>query len=345
MKGGNPVAGAFEFMSPRLRPEYGLKPSANAGGTDNMAGDLRIVVIGQAAFGEKVVNALVEKGENVVGVFCSPDAEGRPADPIKQAAEKHNIPVFQFRRMRRKVAIDAFLELNTDLCVMAFVTDIVPDAILEAPTKGTIQYHPSLLPKHRGPSSINWPIVEGETKTGLTIFWPDAGLDTGPVLLQKEVEITPDDTLGTVYFGKLFDLGVDAMIEAVQMVTDGTAPSVAQDESEATYEGWCRAENVVIDWSKSASDVYNMIRGGDPSPGANSTFNGAAIGFFKAGKMDGDTGRPAGEVVEIADDGFRIAADGGSIWIGRVQQEGQRKVMAPDWVESVGLTEGANFGS
>ena len=310
-----------------------------------MAGDLRIAVIGQAAFGEKVVDALVDKGENVVGVFCAPDAEGRPADPIKQAAEKHNIPVFQFRRMRRKVAIEAFLELNADLCVMAFVTDIVPDAILEAPTKGTIQYHPSLLPKHRGPSSINWPIIEGEAKTGLTIFWPDAGLDTGPVLLQKEVEITPDDTLGTVYFGKLFDLGVDAMIEAVQMVTDGTAPSIAQDESEATYEGWCRAENVVIDWSKSASEIYNLIRGGDPSPGANSTFNGASVGFFKTSKVDGDTGRPAGEVVEISDDGFRIAADGGSIMVGRVQQEGQRKVMAPDWIESVGLTEGAKFGS
>jgi methionyl-tRNA formyltransferase len=332
-------------MSPRLRNDNESEPTVDTGGTENMAGDLRIAVIGQAAFGEKVVDALVDKGENVVGVFCSPDAEGRPADPIKQAAEKHNIPVFQFRRMRRKVAIEAFLELNADLCVMAFVTDIVPDAILEAPTKGTIQYHPSLLPKHRGPSSINWPIIEGEAKTGLTIFWPDAGLDTGPVLLQKEVEITPDDTLGTVYFGKLFDLGVDAMIEAVQMVTDGTAPSIAQDESEATYEGWCRAENAVIDWSKSAGEIYNLIRGGDPSPGANSTFNGQSVGFFKTSKVDGDTGRSAGEVVEITEDGFRVAADGGSILIGRVQQEGQRKVMAPDWIESVGLTEGAKFGS
>jgi methionyl-tRNA formyltransferase len=332
-------------MSARLKTEGESEPLTDKRGTQNMAGDLRIAVIGQAAFGEKVLDALVNKGENVVGVFCSPDVEGRPADPIKQAAEKHDIPVFQFPRMRRKVAINAFLELNTDLCVMAFVTDIVPDAILEAPTKGTIQYHPSLLPKHRGPSSINWPIVEGEEKTGLTIFWPDAGLDTGPVLLQKEVDITPDDTLGTVYFGKLFDLGVDAMIEAVQMVADGTAPSIAQDESEATYEGWCRAENVVIDWSKPASEVYNLIRGGDPSPGANSTFNGTVVGFFKASKVDGETGKSTGEVVEITDDGFRVAADGGSIQIGRVQEAGKRKVMAPEWVESVGLTEGAKFGS
>ncbi len=310
-----------------------------------MAGDLRIAVIGQAAFGEKVLNALVESNENVVGVFCPPDREGRPLDPIKQAALDHDIPVSQFRRMRRQEAIDAFCALESDVCVMAFVTDIVPDAILEAPTRGTIQYHPSLLPKHRGPSAMNWPIIWGEAKTGLTIFWPDKGLDTGPVLLQKEIEITPDDTLGTVYFGKLFDMGVDALVESVKLVADGAAPRIVQDESEATYEGWCRAEDVVVDWSKSADEVYNLIRGGDPSPGANTTLNGAAVSFFRASKTDGDTGKQAGEVVEVGEDGFTVAAAGGSITVGRVQPEGGRKVMAPEWVEAIGLKPGARFGS
>ena len=310
-----------------------------------MAGDLRIAVIGQAAFGEKVLNALVESNENVVGMFCPPDREGRPLDPIKQAALDHDIPVSQFRRMRRQEAIDAFRALESDVCVMAFVTDIVPDAILEAPTHGTIQYHPSLLPKHRGPSAMNWPIIWGETKTGLTIFWPDKGLDTGPVLLQKEIEITPDDTLGTVYFGKLFDMGVNALVESVKLVADGKAPRIVQDESEATYEGWCRAEDVVVDWSKSADDVYNLIRGGDPSPGANTTFDGSTVSFFRASKTDGDTGTPAGEVIEVGENGFTVAAAGGSITVGRVQPEGGRKVMAPEWIEAIGLKPGARFGS
>ena len=310
-----------------------------------MAGDLRIAVIGQAAFGESVLNALVEKDEDVVGVFCSPDREGRPADPIKQAAQNHGTPVFQFRRLRSQEAIDAFGSLNADLCVMAFVTDIVPDAILEAPSKGTIQYHPSLLPKHRGPSSINWPIISGETRTGLTIFWPDHGLDTGPVLLQKEVAIEPDDTLGTLYFDKLFGLGVDAVIEAVGMVRDGTAQRIVQDESQATYEGWCRAENVVIDWNKTADQIYDLIRGSDPSPGANSSLDGTTVAFFRAAKTAGDSGRPAGEVLEVNDSGFEIAAGGGSILVGRVQPEGSRKVMAPEWTEAVGLKKGARFGS
>ena len=107
---------------------------------------------------------------------------------------------------------------------MAYVTLIVPEEVLNQPTRGTIQYHPSLLPRHRGPSSINWPIIMGETRTGLTIFWPDNGLDTGPVLLQKEVEIRDSDTLGSLYFDRLYPMGVAALIEAVDLVRAGTAP-------------------------------------------------------------------------------------------------------------------------
>ena len=306
---------------------------------------MRIALIGQAAFGESVLNALVEGGEDIVGVFCPPDREGRPPDPIKAAAETHGIPTFQFRRMRTQPAIDAFVGLNTDLCVMAFVTDIVPDAILTAPTKGTIQYHPSLLPKHRGPSSINWPIIQGETKTGLTIFWPDAGLDTGQVLLQKEIEIGPDDTLGSVYFGRLFPMGVEAMAEAVAMVKAGTAPCIVQDGDQATYEGWCGAQEVIIDWSGSVDQIYNLIRGSDPSPGAGTTLGGKTVQFYKAEKREGDSGKSPGEVTEVTDAGFAVAVKGGTVFIARVQPEGGRKVSAPEWTGSIDLRPGARFGS
>ena len=309
-----------------------------------MAGDFRIAVIGQAAFGESVLNALVERGENVVAAFCPPDREGRPLDPLKAAAEAHSVPVIQFRRMRNQEAVDAFKALNADLCVMAFVTDIIPDAILEAPSRGTIQYHPSLLPRHRGPSSINWPIINGETKTGLTIFWPDKGLDTGPVLLQKETRISADDTLGSVYFDRLLPMGVEAMVEAVGLVNDGTAPRIVQDESQATYEGWCQADDAVVDWGRPAGDVYNLIRGSDPSPGAGTTFNGSKIQLFRAARRDRETAQKPGEVVEVSDDGFVVAAKGGAIFVGRVQPEGARKLMAPEWMKSVDLRPGAKFG-
>jgi methionyl-tRNA formyltransferase len=310
-----------------------------------MAGDMRIVIIGQEAFGGKVLESLAEQGENVVGVFVPPDREGRPLDPLKVAAQERDIPVLQFRRMRAQEAIDAFKGLNADLGVMAFVTDIVPDEILEAPTKGTIQYHPSLLPKHRGPSSINWPIIQGEAETGLTIFWPDKGLDTGPVLLQKTVQIGPDDTLGSVYFDNLFPMGVEALAEAVSMVSGGSAPRLVQDESNATYEGWCRAADVGIDWNSPVSKIYNLIRGSDPSPGATTTINGESIQFFRTAIRPGDSGKQPGEVIEVADDGFSVASQGGALFVMRVQAAGSRKVMAPEWMETVGLKAGDRFGT
>ncbi|MBM3944047.1 MAG: methionyl-tRNA formyltransferase [SAR202 cluster bacterium] len=308
---------------------------------------MRIVIIGQAAFGQSVLEALVKNGEEVAGVFCPPDREGRPHDPIKTAALEKGVPVLQFKRMRDREAIGAFKNLMPDLCVMAFVTDIVPMDMLRAPSKGTIQYHPSLLPKHRGPSSINWPIIQGETKTGLTIFWPDEGLDTGPILLQKEVAIGPDDTLGSLYFDKLFPLGVQGMVEAVELVRKGKAPKREQDHSQATYEGWCKAEQAVIDWSKPLADVYNLVRGCDPSPGANTTLDGKRVSFYSAERITGGAGPDVsgGHVAEVMGDGFRVAAMGGSIVVRRVQPEGGKKMPAGEWAASAALKPGMRFGS
>ena len=188
---------------------------------------MKIVIIGQSAFGRSVMEAIADAGKDeIVGVFPPADQEGRPLDPVKEGALERSIPVHQHGKYRSEESIAAFKALDADLCVMAFVTDIVPDDMIEAPKLGTIQYHPSLLPKHRGPSSINWPIIQGETMTGLTIFWPDKGLDTGPVLLQKETEIGPDDTLGYLYFDRLYPMGVEGMVEAIDMVRDGTAPRI-----------------------------------------------------------------------------------------------------------------------
>ena len=305
---------------------------------------MKIAIIGQAAFGKDVLNALVDKNENVVAVLCPPDNPGRPEDPIKSAAIENQIPVFQYKRMRDKEAIAEFLSLNIDLCVMAFVTDIVPDEILEAPRFGTIQYHPSLLPEHRGPSSINWPIIQGKSKTGLTVFWPDKGLDTGPILLQKEFEITKTDTLGSVYFGKLYPAGVEAMVEAVEMVKNGTAPKIEQDHSKATYEGWCRSSDVMIDWNSPGVEIYNLIRGSDPSPGANTLWNQKSIYLFNTSFESSNHGKPPGTVTKISDESFSLSVSGGIITIGRVKVDREAKIMAADFVESHKLKIGDKFG-
>lgn len=304
---------------------------------------MRIIVNGQQAFGRSVLEALLDRGEDVVGVFTAPDAEGAPPDPLKECAVERGLPVFQPKSFRRPKVWEQMRELKPDLGVMAYVTLFVPEEALNIPTLGTIQYHPSLLPLHKGPSSINWPIIFGETKTGLSIFWPDNGLDTGPILLQKEVDIGPDDTLGSVYFNHLFPLGVDAMIESVDLVRDGKAPKVDQDPDAGTYEGWCRAEQGEIDWSKPVGDVYNLIRGCNPQPGAWTLCQGDQLQLFDARRGADGNGRP-GEILGVGEKSVEVAAAGGSIEVLRVRAKGSGKIPAGEFAASAGLKPGDTLG-
>jgi len=307
---------------------------------------MRIVLIGQQAFGQSVLDAILEAGKDeVVGVFCSPDQEGRREDPLKAGAVEHDIPVFQPGRFRSDEAIEQFNGLSPDLCVMAYVTDIVPMEMINGPTHGTIQYHPSLLPLHRGPSSINWPIIMGEDRTGLTIFWPDEGLDTGPVLLQKEVEIGPDDTLGSVYFNHLYPMGVEAMIESIDLVRDGNAPKIIQDDSRSTYESWAKAKDGRIDWSLPARQIYNLIRGCNPQPGASTTHDGERLRIFDSGLGESvDPDAAPGTVISSGDQGFEIATGDGSVMVKRVQRRGAKKEPAAEFASAAGLKIGDRLG-
>jgi methionyl-tRNA formyltransferase len=309
---------------------------------------MRIVVHGQQAFGKSVLEALLERGEDVVAVYCAPEPAqgGGRIDPLKEAALARGLPVYQPRSFRNQPEVrDEFARLQADLCVMAYVTLIVPEEVLNLPERGTIQYHPSLLPRHRGPSSINWPIIGGETRTGLTIFWPDNGLDTGPILLQKEVEIRDTDTLGSLYFDRLYPLGVAALLEAVDLVRAGTAPRIAQDESRATYEGWCKKEHVQIDWQKPLQQVWNLIRGADPQPGAWTTHAGTTVQLLDARKLPGAEGGQPGDVIAIDDAGLRIAAAGGQIQVTRVRAGGGPKIAAAEFARNAGLRPGARLGA
>jgi methionyl-tRNA formyltransferase len=303
---------------------------------------MRIIVNGQQAFGQAVLERLLERDEEVVAVYCGPDQQGRPPDPLKATAEEHGIPVYQPTSFKRPDVWDEMRSLEPDLAVMAYVTLIVPQAALDVPRLGTIQYHPSLLPDHRGPSSINWPIIFGKKKTGLSIFWPDDGLDTGPILLQKEVEIGPDDTLGSIYFNHLFPMGVDAMIEAVDLVREGNAPKLPQDPDAGSYEGWCRAADAEIDWSQPIEIVHNLVRGTNPQPGAWTRSQDKKLNIYDCERVDG--GGAPGEVSAVDDQSFTIAAAGGALRVLRVRPEGAGKIAAGEFAASAGLKAGAKLG-
>jgi methionyl-tRNA formyltransferase len=304
---------------------------------------MRLIVMGQQAFGKSALEAILEKGEDeVVAVYCAPDKEGKPVDPIKTFAEEKGLPVYQPDNFKDAEYLDAMRALNADLCIMAYVIIFVPEEARNIPTHGSICFHPSILPKHRGPSSINWPIIGGATKSGLTFFWPDDGLDEGEILLQKHIDITPDDTLGTVYFEKIFPLGIEATLEAIALVKAGNPPRIVQDSSLATYESWCRKADAEIDWFKSSADVYNLIRGTNPQPGSWTTHDGNELKVFDCAKVEA-SGKP-GEVVAVSDEGITVATKDGGILVKRVKPHDDKKITSADYISKVSLTAGVVFG-
>ncbi len=268
---------------------------------------------------------------------------------MRVAATERQIPVFQLASLRSAEAQAALRGLAVDLGVMAYVLPFVPEAFVRIPTHGMIQYHPSLLPRHRGPSSINWPIILGEPQTGLTIFRPTDGLDEGPIVLQKSTPIGPDETLGEVYFKRLFPLGVAALLEAADLVTGGRAVEILQDESQATYEGWCRVEEARVNWHNPAAQIHDLIRGCDPSPGAWTDFNGRRLQLYAASRQTTRRFVPTaintiGTIVSVGEAGFSVCAQGGLITVGKVRFDGGEKIPARRFCEEHGITAGTALG-
>src|SRR5438132_1608645 len=241
---------------------------------------MKIAIIGQQDFGKAVLEAFLARGDTVAGVFVDPEKEGGKPDPMKLAAQEKGLALFQFPSLKSPEAARAMKDLGADIGIMAFVLQFAPQEFVNIPQHGTIQYHPSLLPKYRGPSSINWPISRGDRKTGLTIFRPTDGLDEGPIVLQKETPIGPDDTLGTVYFDRLFPMGVKAMLEAADLVIANKHHEVVQEESHATYEGWFRANEAKLSWHNHVDFIHDLVRGSDPAPGAWTTIAGRKLQLF-----------------------------------------------------------------
>ncbi len=306
---------------------------------------MRIVLMGQAAFGAKTLEALLVKGEDVVAVYAPPDGPGRREDPLATLAKEKGLLLRQPKTYKDARALKEFQELSPDLLVMAFVIDIIPESLLKVPTHGAICYHPSLLPRHRGASAINWAIMMGDSKTGLTVFQPDGGIDTGPILLQKEVEISPEDTTGSLYFNQLFPMGINAVLEAVDCIKKGDAPCTAQNESLSTYECPCDDRVAKILWSRPGQEIYNLIRGCDPQPGAYCTFKDQQIRLygvrFNPDRLEGESG----EILGLQEDRLAVSTGDGVLEISKIKIPGTGKIKASDFVHESDIQKGDRLES
>ncbi|MEL7000085.1 MAG: methionyl-tRNA formyltransferase [Pseudomonadota bacterium] len=305
---------------------------------------MRVIVMGQQAFGKDCLAKIIEAGtDEVVAVYCEPDKEGKPADPIKDFALEQGLPVEQPADFKDQAALDKLASFDADLMVMAFVNVFVPEAARDTPKHGSICFHPSLLPLHRGPSAVNWPIIIGSTKSGFSWFYPSDGLDEGDSLMQWECEIGPDDTVIDLYFKKIYPVAVDSVLQVCDLFRAGDPPHIVPDEAQATYERRCTKKHAKIDWNKPVAQVYNLIRGTNPAPGAWTTLNGEEVGIFDCQRVAGDG--VSSRITDISDEGVTIQCIGGRITIARVRPAGQGKIPAAEWAASAGLAVKMELGN
>jgi methionyl-tRNA formyltransferase len=334
------LAGALRRGLTRTRPAPGNSTTQSHYGRRT---PIRVAIIGQQAFGKAALEAFLARGETVAAVFCAPE-RGHP-DPLRLSGEAAGLTTYQFARLTDPGASYAMRMAEADIAVMAFVTQFVSQEFRDIPRFGTIQFHPSLLPLHRGASSLSWAIILGRTETGFSIFRPTDGLDEGPVILSRTVPIEAEDTLGSLYFGKVFPLGVAGLIEAADLVVAGRGAAVSQYEPAAGYEGIVGAAESRINWATHVDITYNLIRGCNPSPGAWTTHNGARLYLFDCHKRVARTygevkGQKIGQVVAVDGGAVTIHGQGGFIVATRLRREGGSKIQA----DQAGLAVGTILG-
>jgi methionyl-tRNA formyltransferase len=304
---------------------------------------MRVAIIGQQDFGKATLDAFTKRGDHVTAVFCAPE-KGRP-DPLRLAAQAMDIPVHQFAKLTDPEAESALRNAQAEIGVMAYVTQFVPQTFCAIPKFGTIQFHPSLLPLHRGASSMSWSIILGRTETGFSIFRPTDGLDEGPVILTRAVPIEPEDTLGSLYFGKVFPMGVAGLVEVADLVVAGRAPALAQYEPAAGYEGIIRDAESQIHWASHVDITFNLIRGCNPAPGAWTSLDGKKLFLFESSKRIARTfsevkGKKIGQIVGSNSGSLTIHGQGGFIEVHRVRWDGGKKIPAAE----AGLDVGSILG-
>lgn len=308
---------------------------------------MRLVVIGHSGFGKDVLTRLVSGGENVAGVIAPPPLNpGGKADPLANEAAGYNISVCTSKSITSETVCQAYQNMKPELAILAFVTQILPKWFLEFPAHGTICFHPSLLPRHRGANAVGWSILNGESNTGLTIFWPDSGIDTGPILLQRQVPIGDNDTAGSLLISRLFPMGVHAIAESVRLIKNGDPPRIVQDEMLATYEP--PIDDIVsrIDWNRSVIEIFDKIRGCDPQPGAWTIYDGKIVRFYAAQKLNRSGVEPHrnGTIVDINDKGVIVKAKDGFLLIGKIRGGDGKKMNALSFADDRKMKVGDFLG-
>ena len=307
---------------------------------------MRLVFLGTPAFAVPTLEQTAAAGHQVAAVVTQPDRpRGRgqqlAASPVKEAALRLGIPVYQPERVRRPEAQEYLKTLAPDAMVVVGYGQIIPQSVIDLAPLGIINVHASLLPKYRGAGPIQWAIVRGETRTGVTTMRIDAGLDTGDMLLKAETEIGPEEN--AIELGRrLATMGAELLVRTLDGLANGQIAGEKQNDAEATYAPLLKKDDGAIDWSRSAREIHNQVRGLQPWPGAYTAFRGQKLHLWRTRVSEGAASGPAGAIRDVRP--LLVQCGAGSLELLEVQMEGRKRVPAADFANGQRLTENEVLG-
>lgn len=310
--------------------------------------NLRTVFMGTPEFALATLEGLIATGCNLVGVFTQPDRpKGRgnklTPPPVKELAERYDIPVYQPLKLRDPLAVEQLQGLAPDLIVVVAYGQILPKVVLDIPAHGCINVHASLLPRYRGAAPINKAIIDGEAETGVTTMYMDVGLDTGDMLVKRSTPVGENETAGQLH-DRLALLGREAMDETLRLLCEGDLVAEKQDDSQSCYAPMMKKEDGLIDWQKSAREVHNLVRGLDPWPGAYSHLGDEVLKVAET-RIDNELSGAPGSVLYAGPQGVRVACGSGALVIGVLQLPGKKRLTAADFLRGRDLPVGTRLGA
>ncbi|KDR94029.1 methionyl-tRNA formyltransferase [Peptoclostridium litorale DSM 5388] len=311
---------------------------------------LKAVFMGTPDFAVPCLKAMLDEGIEVAAVVTQPDKpKGRgkklAMPPVKELAIENGIQVYQPKRVKDGEFVEILKEINPDIIVVVAFGQILSKEILSIPKYGCINVHGSLLPKYRGAAPVNWAIINGEKKTGITTMYMDEGLDTGDMILKSEVEIGDDETAGELYH-RLSSLGAQVLKDTIGAISKGNAPREKQDDSISTYAHMMDKKLGAIDWKKQPHEIVNLVRGTNPWPGAYTGYNGNTMKIWEVAEYDSCTGdSEPGRITSVSDDGIVVSCANGCIIVKEIQMPNKKRMKVSEYLKGNEIEKGVSLGA
>lgn len=310
---------------------------------------MKIVFMGTPEFAVPCLQKIIDEGHEVVAVVTQPDKpKGRgkklAMPPVKELALKYDIPVYQPLKAREESFVDTLKEMNPELIVVVAFGQILPKSILDIPKYGCVNVHASLLPRYRGAAPLNWVIINGEEKTGVTTMYMDEGLDTGDMILKSEIPLDDEITAGELH-DKMMIEGAKVLKETIDLIEKGEAPREKQSNEDTCYSPIMNKSLGNIDWKKSAIDIHNLVRGINPWPSAYTTYEGQTMKIWKTKVIDKNSDKDPGTIISVDKEGINVSTSEGILQIKEIQMAGKKRMEVPEYIKGNNINTDIILGS